>query len=228
VRGLLSQVTNTPPTGTMVGPGFNGGTAMLATPHAAPPTLRQNRPSKTRRSLMAGVLVAIVLAAAAGGWFLGRGLLDEEQPVDAAKGVTMTYGKGGGTIPEFALGNGACPTAQLKAGHSYPSSSNSACDDPHEFEVVAADFFGSDEFDYPAGTLRAFAESACALLFASDVVAAADKDRALRYVTLLPTRQSWDDAANDDNEDGGNRSVYCLITSRQDGEQLQERQLREE
>ena len=232
VRGLLAQATNTPPTGTanlLGAAGYNGGTAMYPTPGATQLTTGPQPgvvPSRGRRRLVLVLVVALVLAAAAGGWFLGRALLAAEQPADAAKGPTMTYGKGG-QIPEFAQSDGSCPTARLEQGHSYPSSITSACDGPHEFEVVTSDFFGSDELAYPESTLRTFAESTCSLVFSSDLVATRDKAQSLTYVTLMPTKQSWDDAVNDDNEDGGNRTIFCLVTSRQD-QQLESQQLRSE
>jgi eukaryotic-like serine/threonine-protein kinase len=230
VRGLLAQATNTPPTGTVVGtPGYPGGTAMLPGPHATQLAPGPQRPRTTpaRRWLLVALVVVLVAGAGVGGWFLGRPG-EAEQPVDPTKGATMTYGKGGGDIPEFAMSDGSCPTAQLHAGHSYPSDSNSACDDPHEFEVVTAEFFGdSDELEYPADRLRPLAESTCALLFGSEWVAAGDKDRTLSYVTLVPTERSWDDAANNDTDDGGDRTIYCLITSQREGAQLLGQQVRQ-
>jgi eukaryotic-like serine/threonine-protein kinase len=232
VRGLLAQATNTPPTGTVVGaPGYPGGTAMLHGPNATQLATGPHRPpaapSAARRLLLVALVVVLVAGAGVGGWLFGKAQVPE-QAVDAAKGATMTYGKGGGDIPEFALGNGACPTAQLHAGRNYPSDSNTACDDPHEFEVVATDYYGdTEELAYPAAQLRPFAEATCAMVFASELVATEDKDRTLSYVTLMPTERSWDDAANDEYDDGGDRTIYCLVTSRQQGEQLLGQQLRQ-
>jgi eukaryotic-like serine/threonine-protein kinase len=231
VRGLLAQVTQTPNgTQTVAGAGYDGGTAMLPGPGGGTRLVTgPNRPPTGRRWLVVALVVVLVAAAAAGGWFLARTLMAEEQPADAAKGDTMTYGKDGGDVPEFALSDHSCPTAQLLAGHRYPSDSNSACDDPHEFEVVAEDFFGSAKLAYPgADRLRALAESTCAVVFASDLVAAKDKNETLSYATLLPTKRSWDDAANDDSEDGGNRAIFCLIKSRNTDQQLQSQQLRQD
>jgi eukaryotic-like serine/threonine-protein kinase len=225
VRGLLAQATNTPPTGTSV-LGYNGGTAMYPTPgvtQVATGPQRGVAPSRGRRRLVLVLMVVLVLAAAAGGWFLGRALMAAEQPVDAAKGATMTYGKGG-QIPEFEQSNLACPTARLEQGHSYPSSITSACDGPHEFEVVTSDYFSSDDLGYPADTLRTFAESSCSLIFSSELVATRDKAQSLTYVTLMPTKQSWEDDVRSNGSEG-DRTIYCLITSRHD-QQLESQQLR--
>jgi hypothetical protein len=233
VRGLLAQATNTPPTGTqqtVLGvSGYGGGTAMYPGPGATQLATGPQPgvvPSRARRRLVLVLVVVLVLAAAAGGWFIGRALLAEEQPADAAKGATMTYGKDG-QIPQFEQNDGACPTARLAQGHSYPSSITSACDGPHEFEVVTNEFFDNEDLSYPDSTLRTFAESTCSLIFSSDLVATRDKAQSLTYVTLMPTKQSWEDAANDDSEDGGRRTIFCLVTSRQD-QQLESQQLRSE
>jgi hypothetical protein len=232
VRGLLAQATQTPPTGTtMVGMGGHyGGTAMFPGPNATQLAPGPGRPAppRARRWLVVALVVVLVAGAAAGGWFLGRALLAEEKPVDAAKGATMTYGKGG-DIEEFALGGGQCSTSQLRAGRTYPSTIASPCDDPHEFEVTYSDVFNSSnsaELDYPGdGYLKPYAEDVCALTFNSNVLAPSDP-AALSYVTLWPTKKSWEDQANDDTEDGGDRTIYCLITSRDASKQLQKSQLR--
>ena len=231
VHGLLAQATHTPPAGTQTVPhaSYNGGTALYpnATPNATQVAGRP--PTAPGRRRWPVVLVAVlVVGAFVGGAFAGKALLTDEPPVDAAKGATLTYGKGGGDIPEFALSQGACPTARFEKGRSYPSDSNSACEDPHEFEVIELPLFPSDaDFTYPGGELRGIAESSCSLYFRSPVVAAPDKEQALSYLTLLPTKRSWDDAANDNSDDGGDRTVYCLVASRQN-RQLDKVQLRQQ
>jgi hypothetical protein len=230
VRGLLAQATNTPPTGTQAtmfnGTGYPGGTAMLPTPgvtqHATGPG--RATPPRRRARLFVAALVAVLAAGLAGGWFGGRALLAAQQPVDDAKGATMTYGKGG-DIPEFAVSNGSCPTAQLRSGGRYPSDGNSACEDPHEFEVYDSDDLDTSELDYQSGYVRSYAESLCAMLFRTNLLSSdADRDK-LSYATLYPTEQTWDDDANDDSDDGGDRSIYCLVTNRDQTQQLQGPQL---
>ena len=232
VRGLLAQATSTPPTGTQAtmyngtgytAPGYRGRTSMLPDPNS-PQHTGPNAARPRRTGLLVTAFVLVLAAGLAGGWFGGRALLTAQQPVDDAKGPTMTYGKGG-DIPEFAVGNGSCPTARLRAGGRYPSDSNTACEDPHEFEVFDSDDFDSSELDYQSSYLRSYAESLCGLLFRTNLLASdADRDR-LSYATLYPTEQTWDDGANDDSDDGGDRSVYCLITNRDQTQQLQGPQL---
>jgi len=236
VRGLLAQATNTPPTGTQQtvfsAAGYNGGTAMYPGPGAtqlATGPQRGAAPSRGKRGLLLALVVVLVLGAAAGGWFLGRALMADDQPADAAKGPTYSYGKGGGDLNEFALSGGSCSAALLRAGRSYSSDSGSSstCEDPHEFEVIESNVFNfnSDGLDYPDPTaFRTYAESVCAMIFRTNLLDGADTDK-LSYVTLYPTKQSWDDQANDDSEDGGNRTVYCLVANRDTNQQLQSQQV---
>ncbi len=229
VRGLIAQATNTPPSGTRTamfnGAGYPGGTAMLPGPNATQLATGPNPAAPPRRTRWLAVALAVMLVAGlAGGWFGGRALLAAEQPVDDAKGATMTYGKGG-DIPEFAVSNGACPTAQLRAGGSYPSDGNSACDDPHEFEVYDSDDLDASDLDYQADQLKTYAESLCAMLFRTNILGESDRDK-LSYATLYPTEQWWDEQAeNTSSSSGGDRSVFCLITSRDPNQQLQGPQL---
>jgi eukaryotic-like serine/threonine-protein kinase len=174
--------------------------------------------------MVAGLVAALVVGLA-GGFFGARALGGDE--VDPAKGPTLTYGRGG-DIEQFEIGDGQCSSARIEAGRQYPSSSESDCAEPHEFEAIQADMFNNAELDHPGtDALRPYGEHLCALLFASDLVAAEDKDQALTYVTLVPTEGSWADAGDDDSENGGDRSTWCLITSR-DTSQLEGPQLRQE
>ncbi|HWM01413.1 MAG TPA: serine/threonine protein kinase, partial [Actinophytocola sp.] len=223
VRGLLAQATNTPALGTQTVPaGYNGGTAMLP---GAPPThltTGQNRPRRT--GLLVAALVSVLLAGAAGGWFGGRALLAGEQPVDDAKGATMSYGLGGGTVEEFALGSGNCSAAQLRPGRSYPSGSNSDCASPHDFEVYDSDDFDTAVSEYPGESyMKTYAEGLCAMFFRTSALDGADRDT-LSFATLYPTKMSWDEQADDDSSDGGDRSVYCVITNRDPDRQLDSQQ----
>ncbi|HWM03438.1 MAG TPA: serine/threonine-protein kinase [Actinophytocola sp.] len=220
VRGLLAQATQTPPTGTRTM--VHGGTAMYPAPNAT--QLVPAGPAGRRRRAPVLVLVALLVAGAfVGGWFGGRAMLPEE-PVDATKGATMTYGSGG-QLKSFQLSNNSCSASVLREGRSYPSSSAS-CDEPHEFEVMeAVDPFSSEpELEYLKEPLTTYAEATCALVFASHRVPAEDKNDTLTYVTLVPTETSWDDAVDQNNEDGGDRGIYCLLTGRND-RQLEQQQI---
>ncbi|HEX2130774.1 MAG TPA: protein kinase [Actinophytocola sp.] len=219
VRGLLAHATATPPAGTQtVGLGA----------YTAPPTQRADRepgPRRRKKLVIAGLVAALVVGLA-GGWFGARALQGGDE-VDPAKGPTLTYGPGG-DIEQFEIGDGQCSSARVEAGRQYPSSSQSDCTEPHEFEAIEADVFDNTELDYPGrDVLAPYAERMCALLFASDLVATEDKAQTLSYVTLVPTARSWADAGDDDSENGGDRSTWCLITSR-DSRQLEGPQLRQE
>jgi hypothetical protein len=227
-RGLLAQATQTPPTGTRTvidAGGYNAGTALYPGPNATQVAAGTPRPGAGRRRALLSVMVIVLVALAlVGGALAGRTWLADEVPVDPARNASMSYGKGG-QIEEFALGGGTCTTAQLREGRRYPSNSSSTCEDPHEFEVVTSDEFNSSDLEYPAAVdLATYGEALCATIFRSSLLEGANLDT-LSYTTLYPTEQSWDDQANDDTDDGGNRSTYCLITNRDANRQLDEKQL---
>ncbi|OLF10801.1 hypothetical protein BU204_31300 [Actinophytocola xanthii] len=223
VRALLAQTTATPPGGT---PGAGPATMAYAGPGATRFTTVPSPPAPNRRRWLAAAFVAVLVAGLAGGWFGGRAVLADEEPADPAKGATMTYGREG-EVEEFAIGDYGCSAAPLRAGSRYPSSASTDCAGPHEFEAVELDPFANLELEYPSGELlRRFAEATCAMLFASEVTAS-DKERTLTYVTLVPTKGSWDDQVDDDSENGGDRAIWCVVNSR-DGSQLDEPQLGQE
>jgi hypothetical protein len=227
-RGLLAQATQTPPTGTqqtvLNAAGYPGRTSMLPSPGATQLATGPNRPAPPRRTglLIAAVVVALV-AGLVGGWFGGRALMAADQPVDDAKGLVLTYGQGG-QIDQFELTAGSCSAAQLREGRRYPSGSSSDCANPHEFEVVENDVFNSSELDYPGvDYVRTYAESICAMIFRTNLLEGADRN-ALSYASLYPTEESWD-AQADTSSDEGDRTIYCLITSRDPNSQLEKQQL---
>jgi eukaryotic-like serine/threonine-protein kinase len=232
VRGLLAQATATPPTGTQAtmftGAGHPGSTAMMPGPGATQLHTGPNRPGPPARKrtglVIAGLVVALV-AGLVGGWFGGRALLAADAPVDTAKGSALSYGRGG-QIEEFGLSAGECSSAQLRDGRRYPSGSGSDCANPHEFEVIENDVFNAQqELSYPgADYVRAYGEAICAMVFRTNLIADDARDK-LTFTTLYPTQGSWDDQANDDSDDGGDRTVYCLISNRDSNQQLNTQQL---
>ncbi|WP_460399763.1 serine/threonine-protein kinase [Actinophytocola sediminis] len=213
VRGLLAHANATPPAGTRaMGPGVT----------YAAPALLGHPPARGGRKWVLVGLVGMLLAGLAGGWFTAQAI--NAEAVDPAKGPTMTYGRGG-QIEEFAIDDEECSAAELAAGKRFPSSSRTDCAEPHEFEVVEVDVFDTSDLDYLGeDVLTRYAEATCAMVFASDLVANRDKAVELRYSTLLPSSKSWDDAANDDSTDGGDRAIKCVLTS-QNGGQLEQTQL---
>jgi eukaryotic-like serine/threonine-protein kinase len=218
VRGLLAHATATPPTGTQaMPPGFT---------YAPQPTSRVPAPpARGRRGWLVAGLVVALLAGLAGGWFGSQAVNAEE--VDAAKGLTLTYGRGG-DIEQFELNGAECSAGKLESGRAYPTSSKADCAEPHEFEVIDFDMFENAELEYiGVDALRTYAEATCAMVFGSEVVETKDKATSLTYSTLLPTKKSWDDAVGDDYEDGGNRAIKCVLTSR-DGSQLEGSQLKQQ
>ncbi|HEY0499667.1 MAG TPA: hypothetical protein VGD48_28235 [Kutzneria sp.] len=57
------------------------------------------------------------------------------------------------------------------------------------------------------------AEGYCALLFASNKIAPADKDNTLRFRALVPGEQAWEHVKTEDEPDGGARDAFCLVFS---------------
>ena len=206
VRGLLAQAIQGHPTGeqTVI---TSGGTAMYPAPGATQVAWGPRPPGKRRNPWPVVALVVLLVAGAfAGGWFAGRtGLV--EPVVDPAKGETFTFGEDG-QISDFNLSPGNCGGSPIEAGREYPTSVT--CDETHDFEVAYSfDLASSDVLAYPGvDTLTAVAERTCALVFTNDVVVPQRRRDALTYVSLVPTRASWE--ATEDYD----RSMYCLLRDR--------------
>jgi hypothetical protein len=153
--------------------------------------------------------VAVLLVAAgafAGGWFAGSAGLVE--PVDdPARGETFTFGAGG-DISEFGVSVGSCGATPLQKGRGVPNSVG--CDDLHDFEVVyGTELYQSDGFGYPSRErLVALGHAACEIAFNDDAYVKADQRGRLAYMTLLPSRATWNDSESPE------RSVVCAVRDR--------------
>ncbi len=203
VRGLLGQVTATPPDGTQ----------RISQPIPAPART-------ARRPLVIALVALLVLGAFAGGWFLGRpGTAD---PADTVLQPIMTHGEGG-DVPEFVLSGGYCGPRPLERGTNFGSDSSITCDEPHDFQVLADYYpFNGETLDHPGEeSLRSFAESICLLLFDSELVIPDDKDTTLAVTPLIPTESSWVSG------EGDTQGIFCVVT-RRDGQQLEESVVRED
>jgi hypothetical protein len=220
VRGLLTQLSAPP--GTDPQAMLPAGTVRYPERHATMVAPGGQVPHR-RRWLRWLVTVVAVLAAGgmfAGGWF-GNALLTADEPPPRpggqANGGTMTYGKGG-DFAEFSISSGQCGGAPLETGRSFTSGSD--CDKPHDFEVLGYHEPFWHDYDangsYPGvAALTGFAETWCAMTFASDWVQATDKSTSLSFVAVIPTEQHWDEAEYND------RPVGCVVRKR-DGSQLPE------
>jgi hypothetical protein len=205
VRGLLGQVTTTPPDGTQ----------RISQPIPVPPLARTGR-----RPLVIALVALLVLGAFAGGWFLGRPGATEA--ADAVLRPVLTHGQGG-DVPEFGMSSGDCAPAPLERGSRFESGASIDCDGPHDFQVLADydPFQSVDDLSHPGADLDPYAESFCLLVFNSEQVTFADKDAALAVIPLVPTESSW-------SADGNrNRAIYCVVT-RKDGRQLDESVVRDD
>ena len=189
VRGLLAQLSPGPHTGPHTGPQ----TVLLGGQYPyANATMITTGPQPVRRRglrpwLIAALVVAL-LAGLAGGWF-GHRWLTAATP-EAADGGVLTYGARG-DIPKFEVSNGYCASGALRRGTSYPSQSD--CKEAHDIQVFASggvlDESTNIRVDYP--DLKQLSDAArtwCSLVFASKWVVPADKNTALTFVTLVPTK----------------------------------------
>jgi hypothetical protein len=223
VRGLLAQLSVLPgpspqavaPAGTVQYPGRH------ATMVAPGGPLIHRRLSPGRRWVAAVAAVLMVGGVFAGGWY-GKALLTADKPPPRpggeANGGTMTYGTGG-DFAEFTLSSGDCGGAPLAAGRSFTSGTD--CDKPHDFEVLGYHEPFWHDYDEQGGypgvaALAGFAETWCAMTFASEWVRPADKHTTLSFVAVVPTEQLWDV-----EEEYNRRMVGCLVRKR-DGSQLPE------
>ncbi len=137
----------------------------------------------------------------------------------AAMDSTLVFGEGG-DVETFDLGTDKCGIGKIAAG--VPVDSGTSCSDPHDFELYASDSaFGSGDYDmsYPGeAALTDYGEGYCSVYFGSDKVVTPGKQSTLRYVTLIPSEQSWNDKrrtqgdGNSDNDEGS-QDIYCLLYS---------------
>jgi hypothetical protein len=211
VRGLLAQITgpNTGPQPVMYGttryPQPGAGPTMITTsPQPAP---AKGGPGKTLALI--GLVVLLAGGAFVGGLFTGKSVAKSDAPsVEAARGEVFTWGKGG-DIPAFEVSPPGCGAAPLAKGRSVTSASD--CEDPHDFQVYAADAAVSSalDIDYPGkDRLAAYGQNWCGLLFASKVISPEDKTSAYTYITLIPSEDAWD------NDKNGGHYVVCVVRKR--------------
>ncbi len=219
VRGLLAQVTRTPPAGftaTQVAP------APRTSFHAYPPTNPAGRRprSATRTVLVVVAAVALTAGVFAGGFFTGRtgqaGGSGGDRPanMDAA----ITYGPGG-LLPELTWNGypeGACLNGRLTQGQRITASAQVECDVPHELQFYHSETQlqapqDYEEFPNPGypdtARLTAYTEQLCTLVFNSNWLKGGKTN--LRYRAVIPTRDQWD----------GDRAVICVLYDK-DGKQL--------
>ena len=197
VRGLLAQATSGPHTGPQ---GVYAATSVY--PQQPPnPTMIVGapRPGPPRRRWgQAAMIIGTVLVLVAVAFFVGVAAGRKNAPggtsaADKAKGPTLVWGDGG-DVAVFSVSVGSCGAGQLRAGRSYPSTTD--CEKPHDFQS-----FGEHDTVSPTAevgwpgkeTLARFGESWCALVFASDYVTEKSKQDTLTWVTLVPCQSAWDD-----------------------------------
>jgi len=159
-------------------------------------TATPTAPRRRRWVWLAAALVVGLAAGLLGGLVLPR-LGEREVPA-------FSYGDGG-DLPIVDVPAGSCLQGPLTAGQQFPAGSTVSCTTPHDLEV----FRTLDPFDpglsapYPGREqLTTYATVACTLVFESDAIDGADKDR-LQVAVLVPSQASFEaDAA---------RGVICLL-----------------
>jgi hypothetical protein len=218
VRGLLAQTTgpNTGPQPVMYGPARYahppaGPTVVTTAPRPGPPVKRD--PAKILA--LVGLVVLLAAGAFVGGLFTGKSITPDGPSVEAARGEVFTWGKGG-DIPSFEVSPPGCGAAPLAPGRSVTSASD--CDDPHDFQVYAADAAVSSslDIDYPGkDRLAAYGQAWCGLLFASKLVSPETKATDYTYITLVPSEDVWR------SDKTGGHYVACVVRKR-DSKQFQD------
>jgi eukaryotic-like serine/threonine-protein kinase len=203
VRALLGQATQVAMN--------TGPTAQTWAPN---PTQPSTPTSKSRRVLAIVMVVVLAAAMLTGGWF-GRDLFGTGSGgVSGNLQQTMTYGEGG-NIPvlELYFSSGkSCLNRPPADKLQYEQADVVDCQkESHGAEVFAEFKTGLSTPDkekntsgagYPTdNTLAEYAEASCTLQFASSDV---KKDKAMKYVALVPSQQVWADKSSPP------RSIFCV------------------
>ncbi|MGP4018158.1 serine/threonine-protein kinase [Saccharopolyspora sp. 5N708] len=202
-----------------------GGAPEQTLPVGAPTRVAQDaRPTRSLRPwLIATAIAAVVLFVV--GAVIGRFLL-VGGGAPAAMEPTVGYGKGG-EVEVFDLGSDRCGDGKIEAGAQLRQ--GTSCSDAHDFEIYTYGApFGSGDYDmaYPGrAALTRYGEGYCSIYFASDEVVTLSKEAVLRFVTLIPSEESWNEkrrtSTDGNNEtDAGSQDIYCILYGA-DGSKLQ-------
>jgi eukaryotic-like serine/threonine-protein kinase len=186
---------------------------------AGPPATRvaHGTPKRSAKPwLIATSVAAVVLFVV--GVLIGRFAL-VPGGASTAMDPTLTFGAGG-DIGTFNTDGEDCGNGKIKAAARL--NQGTSCSDPHDFEIYANESpFGAGGYDlaYPGEeALARFGEGYCSIVFASDKIVAPGKQTSLRYITLIPSKQSWNDKQrtqkdSDSENDAGSQDVYCVLYS---------------
>ncbi|WP_024874654.1 serine/threonine-protein kinase [Saccharomonospora piscinae] len=214
----------TPPGGQPTSQHAGGVPTMLANQPASRTTgTGTPRPRRTKALLAGGAAVAV--GALVGGFFLGEPFWSPA--VDEQLLPTLTYGDGGDVERVEFNTSYRCLNTTLDRGRSLAESNWVDCDQSHDLELYAwpTPIGNEDDQGIPAARypsveeLAAYAETACGLVFHSNVVQ--DQHRpAMTYRALVPSQQQWN-IEPDSYLDDASRTVYCFLGTR-DGSQRTE------
>ncbi|MET9265215.1 serine/threonine-protein kinase [Amycolatopsis sp. NPDC004079] len=183
------------------------------------PTRMAAKPEgKSRRGLWAGAIAVLVVAALAGGFFLGKPVWSPEK--DAQQAETVSYGPDGYLKTQISSYQ-ICYNAVVQPGVVISSDNNVDCKKNHTLEVYdVADplplesWSDSDAVVAPYPGLEDIsraAEARCAAAFHSAVVP--QQQRAgLSYRAIVPTQQAWQVQPDNDSSSGPNRKIYCVLS----------------
>jgi hypothetical protein len=165
--------------------------------------------------LTLGVVAVVLLGGFAGGYFVHQAVVDDGSPypADGARVKPRTYGTDGDVTLRGAY-DGYCGITPFLASKTMDVTGD--CKTPHDLQVIAQvqtikdpSATGADPVAYPGReALEAAADTVCGLVFASDLVTAANKDTTMKYSALVPSKSSWE---SDGSSDPEKRSVYCVV-----------------
>jgi hypothetical protein len=224
-RTMLASATGQTPR-----PGHPATAAMpqqQATRLGGQPTRMAAKPERAaRRGWWAGAIAVLVVAALAGGFFLGRPVWSPKP--DEQRKETVTYGPDGylkTSIRSFDV----CYNAVVQPGVVISSDNSVDCKKNHTLEVydsaapLPLENWSSDDAavsPYPGqAEISQAAEARCSASFHSGVVPAPQRDN-LTYQAIVPTEKEWQlRPSEEDSSSGPERSFYCVL-ARKNNDQI--------
>ncbi|PKV97878.1 serine/threonine protein kinase [Amycolatopsis echigonensis] len=172
---------------------------------------------KSRRGWWAGAIAVLVIAALAGGFFLGKPVWSPKK--DEQQADTVTYGPDGYLKTKFSSYE-ICYNAVVQPGVVISSDNNVDCKKNHTLEVYdTADPLPLESWSdndavvapYPGlEDITRAAEARCAAAFHSAVVPQQQRT-GLVYRAIVPTPQAWQVQPDNDSSSGPNRKIYCVL-----------------
>ncbi|SEP16914.1 serine/threonine-protein kinase [Amycolatopsis saalfeldensis] len=200
------------------------GSVTMPHPGAQPMTrVAPQPPKRGRRGWWLGAAAVLVVAALAGGFFLGKPVWSPK--TDPQMLPTVTYGPDG--YLKTALDNyQPCYNAVVQPGIVIGDDNNVECKKSHTLEVydsadaLPVESYSSDDAQvaaYPGlDAISRAAEARCATSFTSSVVPAPQR-AGLTYRALVPTEREWN-LTPEKSSDSPSREFHCVLARAGNGQ----------